>query len=393
MSHKARNWCGTIFGTNDQPLEGVDPTGWSKPTYVCWQKEKCPKTEQEHLQLYCEFDCAMSMTAMKKIHKTCHWETRLGTQKQAIEYCKKSDTRVAGPWEVGAKKEQGKRTDLAIAAEVAIEEGVNAVWAQHPDLYVKYSKGLKEIAYKAHEARQITAELETFEGAQLRPWQADLHRKLQATPDDRKIHWYWESTGNVGKTWFCKYLRARSNALVLDCSRKQDLAYLMREHTGPIILFNITRTIGEDFMGHVYTLAESIKDDLVISTKYDSQFLRLGKQHVVVFANSEPDYSKWSEDRYDVVEIKPTMYKRMAESQSELEKPKLKRIRPTPINTHPTGPKRRPASYLDDGEVFGSKFSTPAPYTDASRFTTGLGDMHISSAAKKRGDNAQKYGN
>ena len=37
-----------------------------------------------------------------------------------------------------------------------------------------------------------------------------------------------------------------------------------------------------------------------------AQRVELSPQHVVVFANHEPDYTLWSEDRYDVREIEPT---------------------------------------------------------------------------------------
>lgn len=379
---KARNWCATVFGTPEQPLEGVDPTGWSKPTYVCWQKEKCPKTNVEHLQLYCEFSSNITLAAVKKIHGTAHWEPRRGSQHQAIEYCKKDDTRVAGPWEVGTKKEQGKRTDLGAAADVAIHEGMQSAIEQFPDTVAKYHKGLQFVASESRQKRMREQAINRFNDATLLPWQEDLHRKLQEPPDDRKIHWYWESVGNVGKTWFCKYLMAKYNAIVLDCSKKQDLAYLLKDHDGPIVLFNITRTMEADKMGYIYAMCESIKDDIVISTKYECRHIHMGPQHVVVFANEPPDMTKWSEDRYHVVEIKPVLYEQMKAAQ--LKKPELKRIKPTPVET---------PCYSKQFELQHGKQPEPAPYTDARRFTTGLGDMHVSSAARKRAENFEKYGN
>ena len=295
-----RNWLFTI----NNPTEEDDPKEW--PTqYVTYQLEKGDEGTP-HYQGYVEMSSVCRLAAMKKLNPRAHWEPRFGTQDEAIAYCTKEDTRVDGPWEQGEKKQQGKRSDLEAACATASERGIAAARREHPTEFAKYHKGLCLIAKGAHHERVLAKEKEEMSSVILRDWQADLMAKLDSPPDDRKILWYWESQGNVGKSFFAKYLMATKDALVLDCSKKADLTYMCREHTGSIILFNIVRSMDPDFMGHVYGLAESIKDDFVISTKYETQRVPLGKQHVVVFSNQEPDYEKWSEDRYDVVKIQET---------------------------------------------------------------------------------------
>lgn len=50
-----------------------------------------------------------------------------------------------------------------------------------------------------------------------------------------------------------------------------------------------------------YGAIESIKNNRVLSAKYDSRLKRgKGMNHVVVFANWPPDYSKMSADRFIV---------------------------------------------------------------------------------------------
>jgi hypothetical protein len=144
-----------------------------------------------------------------------------------------------------------------------------------------------------------------METATLRPWQTRLDEKTNETPDPRKIMWYWETTGNVGKTWMAKYLMATKGAAILQTGKYADLTYMLKDHTGSAVVFNLTRTVEEDKINHLYGLCEAIKDDIVISTKYECHMVPLGRQHVIVFANQPPDYDKWSEDRYDVHEITP----------------------------------------------------------------------------------------
>lgn len=114
---RARNWCFTINNWDQSDLDAIK----EKATYVVCQAE-CGESGTPHLQGYAEFDTTMRLSAVRKLSKRAHWETRRGTQEQAIAYCKKEDTRVDGPWEFGEKKEQGKREDVLIVKEM-IDEG------------------------------------------------------------------------------------------------------------------------------------------------------------------------------------------------------------------------------------------------------------------------------
>ena len=305
---QSKYWCFTI----NNPSDTDKPFDWPGTDYVVYQLEKSESGTLHH-QGYVEFPVNKRRSAVKKIHATAHWEKRLGSQDQAIDYCKKEDTRVDGPWEQGTPKanNQGKRTDLEAARATAAAEGIHAAVEQHPSAYAKYHAGIEKIAMHARPARMKKKAAKQFDNVTLRPWQAALEERLADTePDDRKIIWHWEATGNVGKTWMAKYLASKYNATVLDCSKKADLAYMLRGHEASMILFNDVRsnenTVGEDYHNHIYGVCEAIKDDLVMSTKYESMKLYLGPQHVIVFANTPPDMTKWSADRYDVHEIKET---------------------------------------------------------------------------------------
>ena len=293
----ARNW----FFTLNNPTPEEDPRKWKQTRWVKWQLEKGEEGTM-HWQGVVEMECVKRMTGMKKINARAHWEVTRDVQK-SIGYVTKSNTRIDGPWEHGEAKQQGQRSDLEAACETAMTKGMSAVMQEHPTACAKYHKNLSIMAKDARAKRMALKEKEEMEVCSLRPWQQDLWDKLSKAPDPRKIMWYWESNGNVGKTWFAKYMMAMKGATVLDCSKKADLIYMLRDHEGEVVLFNVVRSMEQEFMGHIYTVCESIKDDVVINTKYESCRIPMGKQHVVVFANEPPNMEKWSKDRYDVVPI------------------------------------------------------------------------------------------
>lgn len=141
---------------------------------------------------------------------------------------------------------------------------------------------------------------------ELRPWQADLLKKLEEEPDERTINWYWERKGRVGKTAMCKLLCAKYGA-ILTCGKAADMKYMIvkyiEENDGAwptMVLFDVPRE-SMNFLS--YPGMEEIKNGLFASPKYESQMCIMNCPHVVVFANSEPDYSAMSADRWNVVNM------------------------------------------------------------------------------------------
>lgn len=139
---------------------------------------------------------------------------------------------------------------------------------------------------------------------ELRPWQADLERKLLEEPDDRTINWYWEETGNIGKSAFCKYMVVNHKALYCSGGKLSDIMNLVFKQDmdeTSIVVFNIPRPN----KGHVsYAALESIKDGLVCNTKFETGVKVFNAPHIVCFANFPPgDESKLSADRWNIVNL------------------------------------------------------------------------------------------
>lgn len=96
-------------------------TSWSEPKYVeeksnymIYQKEKCPSTGNIHYQGYIELKDKLSIKQVKEIigDNKAHLEPRFGSQKQAIDYCKKKESAEGEHVEYGMIKNQGNRSDL-----------------------------------------------------------------------------------------------------------------------------------------------------------------------------------------------------------------------------------------------------------------------------------------
>ncbi len=137
-----RNWCFTTFKL-DIPYEDKVPL-----QFIVYQTELCPKTKKTHNQGYVEFQQGMTISQVKKWmnDKIVHLEPRRGTQAQAMDYCEKSETRIAGPWRKGIPKEQGHRTDLD-ELKVSIQNGctLDNIIDEHFALYLRYGHAIDKL--------------------------------------------------------------------------------------------------------------------------------------------------------------------------------------------------------------------------------------------------------
>lgn len=104
-----------------------------------------------HFQGYVEFNKPYKISGLKKILYAAHWERRQGTRDQARDYCMKNDeTSRDGPWEIGTwtaiAGKQGARSDLLVVCQL-LKEGVPmpTLALDHPDVFVKYSRGLEKL--------------------------------------------------------------------------------------------------------------------------------------------------------------------------------------------------------------------------------------------------------
>lgn len=134
-----KRWCFTINNWTEEDLNTIKAVPHQ---YLVVGKE-ISSSGTPHLQGFITFKGKKRLSACKKLHATAHWELAKGTSQQASDYCKKD----GDFFESGVCPSQGKRTDLEEACNL-LKSGasMSVVADEHPTTFVKYSRGLRELA-------------------------------------------------------------------------------------------------------------------------------------------------------------------------------------------------------------------------------------------------------
>lgn len=247
-SNQLINW---FFTYNNYPMEAVE-TLKAKFDDLCelyvFQAER-GENGTDHLQGYIKLKKKMRWEEFK-LDKAIHWE-KVKSDIKAQNYCMKEDTRVAGPWAKG----------IRLKKELKLIK---------PDrIYQKYILDI-----------------------------------IQKEPDERKIYWFFEPEGNVGKSSFCKYLIAMHNAIFIDEGKKADLMNHILTASQKQEIDLVVLDVPRDNKNCIsYKSIESIKNGMIYSSKYEGGQLLFNSPHVIIFSNYPPDESKLSKDRWEIFEI------------------------------------------------------------------------------------------
>ncbi len=295
-----RNWC---FTENDaeRNLERFTAVfGGTPVSYAVFQTERGGSTGREHLQGYIELEKPMRLSEVKKLlgSDTVHLESRRGNRVQARDYCRKSDSRINGPFEFGTWARQGKRSDLAsIAADIRHGTAIEDLGEEYDAQLIVYRRGIEKLARET-QARALKIELlSEYKDVAWREWQQEIIDKCGEKPDSRRIHWYVDELGNTGKSFLAKFL-GLGGAFVCSNAKTADLCYAYQGE--PVVLFDLERSCEESFN---YQVLERLKNGTVFSSKYESGTRYFRTPHLFVFANWYPEKSKLSLDRWDINKI------------------------------------------------------------------------------------------
>lgn len=191
MAVKARKW---VFTLNNYTEEEEKQLKGVEANYIVMGRE-VGESGTKHLQGYIEFENPRAMGGVKKVlGKRAHIEQAKGTAKQAADYCKKDGEY----WEKGTMSiGRGHRTDLDELGERILKgERAEAIAESNPGAYVKYHRGLKELAMtvKPKKWREVKT---------LVYWGPTGTGKTRKAMEEESV--YKLNTNSNGRLWFDGY--------------------------------------------------------------------------------------------------------------------------------------------------------------------------------------------
>jgi len=298
----AKHWCFTINNPTALCVDGFMEWDLDEDTQylVCQQEMSASGTP--HIQGYISFFKKKRMSSVKNIVGTgAHVEVAKGTPAQNKAYCTKEESRLVGPWEYGTLPGgKGKRNDIAdfvrdfkMRHSTSLPTDDSWIIDEWPSMLAKYPRFISNL-------RRVLCQPAREPFIARRGWQNDLSLVLSGPPSQREVLWYYEPSGNVGKSFFANNYRTPRGGFgyVVTGGRHSDIFYAYQYEE--VVFFDWARDSEESFP---YKVVESFKNGYFLNTKYESAPCRFTVPHVVVFANFEPDRSKLSQDRWNLNRI------------------------------------------------------------------------------------------
>lgn len=310
----------TEFTDDDNVLGNyIDfPAVWDadKMTYLIMGREYAPTTGTEHYQSFIIFKEVQRLAAVKKVlggNYHCEPMAKGATPLDNVRYCSKG--RAASGRDEPIEPQvvtfgflpdfaPGKRNDIArvqeaVEAGASMEELVTGELGSTVARVMPYTRTLLAVAA----SKRARSALETqFDAAVLQPWQAELEAYISGPVDPRKIKWFRDLAGGKGKSWLASYFVFKYNAEIFTSAKVADIAHAYK--LGKIVIFDLCRSEGStDGINEIYKAIEYFKNGRIFSPKYDSVNKFFPVPHVIVFANFDPDTSRLSEDRWDIIHM------------------------------------------------------------------------------------------
>lgn len=299
---KFRNFCFTrYFDSEEGAIESASHLdGYFTDdlfSYIIVNVEACPTTARIHWQGYCELSKQARWGQIKRtatILVGAHVETRKGSQQQAIDYCMKEESRVAGPFSYG--EPNGSRGPGKVTAQTIVDY-IKANPTTTMDEIEEEFTAYCMMHYDKVQSTLLRSKRTKFDDSAFvaRAWQEFVMQRIRAEPDDRTIFWVTDAVGDRGKSRLAKHLVSEHKAVQLG-GRHADMALIYRNSLAPVVIFDVSRS-EKEFSHDVYSMAENLKNGTVISSKYQSESLMFKAPHVIVFSNRTWDRSMWTVNR------------------------------------------------------------------------------------------------
>lgn len=148
---QGKYWCWTYNNPACTPAAMFARWKDAGATYVVFGVETAPTTGTLHWQGYTEFEKVKRFGQVRALFEGIHVEYRVGSQQQAIDYCKglsagKTPNEVVHEDGTPTANVAGKRNDLSAAVDVFKEGGMSALAEELPDMVIKYHRGFDALA-------------------------------------------------------------------------------------------------------------------------------------------------------------------------------------------------------------------------------------------------------
>ena len=267
--------------------------------------EVAPETGTHHIQGYVEFGRSVRECHVKRVFPTAWWNVASESSLINYRYCVKEGNFITiGDFSseergLEPRKNKSKRpASVSLIINGLLDPQLSPqvrVTKEYSDRYHYYdsiSSYVSELALK----NSLFSE---WSRRRLYPWQYEVLKMIMRQPE-RQILWVFDPEGNSGKSFLSSYLNILYGFCQFDGVQSQrDIAFLI---TVPVrgFVFDVNR---EDAPSVKYGTLESAKNGYLMSGKYSGKITRFNVMPVVVFANSLPDCSKLSQDRWKLVTL------------------------------------------------------------------------------------------
>lgn len=223
--------------------------------------EVCPTTGRKHLQGYLDFKRGVRWETIRKQFKDMRFWKVYGNVKQNYDYCSKE-----GDFITNITEEDWLTFQEILNKKILEEEYKDVVWKEFQEKVIKILNGPKS---------------------------------------QRNIYWFWESLGNVGKSYLTKWLGITRKGVIIAKGKTTDVfnqvAKMIENKEMPeIIIVDIPRK----FMDFVNMgMIEELQNGFFYSGKYEGGKCAFPRPHVICFANRAPDLTEVSDDHWVIEEI------------------------------------------------------------------------------------------
>lgn len=192
-----------VFFTLNNPTSALDFAELEKHdvTFLLYQKEKGEAEGTPHFQGVFSLKKQKRLSALKKLPglEKAHFE-RVKHLAKAVNYCKKEETRLEGPWEFGelTGRGQGTRTDLDdIQGRLDASEPLSAIAKDNFQAFLQYGKAWRAYLELQYTRRTTEPLVLLFVGPSGTGKTRTAHAIAQYFPS------YYVSPMTKGSGWYC----------------------------------------------------------------------------------------------------------------------------------------------------------------------------------------------